>query len=332
MYKISIIEIGTNSVKLLIAQVSDKTKVSPIQEKVVITRIGRNLGTTKRLDSKGARQTITLIKKFLKLCEQQKVNRIAILGTSALREASNSKNFIRQVKRITGVDLEIISLKQEAYLSYLGALSSTTSRNTKNLVIDIGGGSTEIAYGTSNKIEHAWNIPIGAVKLTERFTDKEYQQMMKYIKTKLAHISKSIRKPFITYGVGGTITTLASVDLHSVKLIPINNRIKQDLTENQFNQLNPVVQTKIQGYTLTRDKVNRLLNLFQKSTLTQREKIKGLEKDRADIILAGTAILLCLMDLLKINRLTVSTRGLRYGYLINKLNCSHHKVHKEHEE
>lgn len=304
MIKIAIIEIGTNSVKLLIAEISGADKVFPIYENVVITRIGRNLVTTKCLDTNGARQTIKLIKEFLLQCKQQNITEISILGTSALREATNRQLFIRQVKKATGLDIEIISPRQEAYLSYLGAIGlNLFSRFMKNLVIDIGGGSTELAYGYSKKIKNAWNIPIGAVKLTEKFaksdpiSDKEYQQMVKHIKTKLANIaSNGVNKPFITYGVGGTVTTLAAVDLGLAKVVP----------------------DKIQDYTLTRAKVNKLLNLFLKSNLAQREKIKGLEKDRADIILAGTSILLCLMDLLNIKYLHVSPRGLRYGYLINK--------------
>ncbi|MBI4833477.1 MAG: Ppx/GppA family phosphatase [Planctomycetes bacterium] len=299
MHKLAVIDLGTNSVKLLIAKVNPPPhfRIVPLYERVVITRIGRNLKTTQRLDKSGSNKTLQLIKGFTRQCRKKNISDIFILGTNALREAKDSAEFIHELKRETGLRIKVVSGREEAYFSYLGAVDSL--RKEKNLVIDIGGGSTELVYGIGPKVKWWKSIPMGAVKLTELcvhsdpILKSDYDKLLKQIKRRLP--AKATPKPVNCYGVGGTVVTLAAVAKKLKKLTP----------------------GKIEGYLLTRNKVTELLKLLCRMNITQRMEINGIEKERADIIPAGTAILSAIMDLWNIKTIKVSSRGLRYGFIKN---------------
>ncbi len=301
MSKLAVIDLGTNSVKLLIAQVNSRPHfmIKPLYEKVVITRIGRNLKATGKLDKSGADKTIRLIKGFVNRCRKENINDIFILGTNALREAIDSAEFIRDVKRETGLSIKVITPREEAYFSYLGAIGPL--RKGKNLVIDIGGGSTELVYGEGFDVTWWRSIPIGAVKLTELcvhsdpITKSDYDKMIKYIKHRLP---KTIKPGSMAcYGVGGTVATLAAIAKKLKKLTPKG----------------------IEGCVLTKSKVSGLMELFCRIGIKTRSGIACLEKERADIILAGTAVLSVIMRFWNIKELTVSSKGLRYGFIKDKM-------------
>ena len=231
----------------------------------------------------------------MQTCRRYKVAKIFAIGTKALRIAKNRDVFLRECTKI-GLTPKIISGKEEARLAYLGGTYDTRVNNTA--VIDIGGGSTEVVYCNPK------SFPVGAVTLTEKFmksdppTNLEIINMRGYIIKRIQRINNIKVKTLI--GVGGTITTLAA----------INNK--------SFTNIHKTILPQAQ-----------IKNIFEKLStmpIIKRRKIKGLTPKRADIIIAGTLILMEAMKILRTEKVIVSTKGIRHGLLIDKLSCIQPKL------
>lgn len=305
----AVIDIGTNSIKLLVAEVTSAGIIKPILEQVVITRLGRGLDKSNRLHPAGIKKTLTVIKKFLKRAHQKsrgKIDDIDLLATSAVREAHNAASFIRLVCQETGLGIKVLSPKEESRLAYFGAMAGTEPRrHQNNLVLDIGGGSTELSFISERGRFCSRQLPLGAVKLTERFihsdpvSQADYRALVTFIRR---HLSPALtptrmlsgRGKGEVIGIGGTITTLAALDPSLSRLPP----------------------PKIHGHIMRLTTLDSLLDYFIATTLKEKQKIDGLEPGRADIILAGTAILINLMKVCNARAITTSTSGLRHGWLI----------------
>ena len=277
--KYGIIDVGSNSVRLLVCD--EKTTYLKTNK---ITRLSENMGDELILKSEMVARTVEAVSFFVNMAIDNKVDIIKIFATAAVRLAKNQDYFLEQVKLKTGLDVDVVSGELEASLGVNGALNGKDGA-----VIDIGGASTELAVVNDGNIVYKKSINIGAVSLYSRFNEN------------LGQISPEIQKQIcqfkfdnsnILYGIGGTITSLASIDL----------------------RLEPYDSNKIHGYCLTFDVVEKIVKSLSNMSLCEREKIVGLQKERAVSITSGALILYEIMKKFEISTITVSESDNLEGY------------------
>ncbi|WP_297487837.1 3-dehydroquinate synthase [uncultured Cetobacterium sp.] len=297
----AVIDIGTNSCRLFIAQVNKENNdlkiITPLYKDLGISKLGKNLNNSGILSQKSIDKTFSILKRFKTKAENMGVNEIIAFATSATREASNGGLFVESIKAQFNIDTVVIPGEIEAKLSFN---SNSVLYSGEILTLDIGGGSTEITIGTSNEISYIKSFPIGVVKLTEMFFKEDNYSLEAinsascYLKGFFKEISKFKDQNFSIIGVAGSVTTNVSV-LKSMK------KFEED---------------KIDNFNLTYTNLKDNLNLFLSLPLKERENIIGLEANRADVIISGNIILLTILDLLKKNSLIVSTKDNLEGAMV----------------
>ena len=298
------IDIGTNSLRLLIAEIGPAS-CREIGSDRRVTRLGQDLDRTGVLSRDAQERSINALSDFNARIKQHAVYHIDAVGTSALRKASNSSEFISEVKKRTGFDIRVIPGEEEARLTLLGvsrALGKTQAGKNNppcsTLVIDIGGGSTEIIL-THPGEPVVVSLPLGAVYLTERFlhhdppSEDELDRLRQSIREELERHSGLLRSGpnRVFAGTAGTITTLAAMDQKLAVYDP----------------------ERINRWALTRSAVDGMVRLLEKRTLKERRDIPGLEYGREDIILAGAVVTQEIMERFGFTTLLVSDWGLREG-------------------
>jgi exopolyphosphatase/guanosine-5'-triphosphate,3'-diphosphate pyrophosphatase len=302
MVRAASIDIGTNTILLLIADIDDG-KLRPIFERETIARLGEGLQKNRVLSKEAMERGFQTLSRYLEKCRAMGVEKIFAAGTSALREADNSDKFIKLIKNKLDLSIEIISGEEEAQFSFLAVARDLKDLKQSILVIDVGGGSTEFISGKGDRIDRWLSLPLGSVRFTEQFLlsdpvkEEELEEMKKEIQKNLVTIPHP-RKPFSMVAVGGTATTLASVEQGLKEFIP----------------------EKIHHFVLKKEALKQQLNLYRSKTIEERRKIPGLPPDRADVILAGGAILYMAMEELVCDSALISCHGVRYGLLYKKLN------------
>lgn len=310
MRPIASIDVGSNTIRLLVGKIDDNRIIDVISQRR-ITRLGNRVHETGRLQGRNIEASIVALKEFSSIISRYKVAYVRAVATSALREAHNSDIFIQRVFDDTGILIQVISGEKEAELTLKGILSSLPyqSSNTHQslLIVDIGGGSTEcILYGDRHPIDTV-SIPIGVIKLTGDFikTDPISEDDITALNNKIAsclnalnvRLGQHIEKDTHFIGTAGTFTTIASIDLG----------------------LETYSREKIHLHKVS---LNRLQNMSKKLLrlpLNERKKVRGLEPERADLIIPGIQFTIKLMDFFKFNELTISDYGLLEGVLFELL-------------
>jgi exopolyphosphatase/guanosine-5'-triphosphate,3'-diphosphate pyrophosphatase len=304
--RVASIDIGTNTILLLVGEVN-KGVLKPLVEKETIVRLGEGVQQNGVLLEGAMERGIQTLTQYLKECQEMGVQRIFAAGTSALREAKNAEDFLRRVERKLSLTIEVITGEEEAQLSFLAVARDLGNSDKPILVVDVGGGSTEFVFGKGNQIDHWVSLPVGSVRFTERFLLSDPVQQEEWVNMENG-ISKGLEKVspphrlLTMIAVGGTATTLASVELG----------------------LEQFVYEKIHHFVLDRKALKRQLELYRSKTLEERRKIPGLFPARADVILAGGAILYFAMEKFQISSVLISCQGVRYGLIYKKLqiaNC-----------
>jgi exopolyphosphatase/guanosine-5'-triphosphate,3'-diphosphate pyrophosphatase len=291
------IDIGSNTILLLIGQITPQGDFEKVMDDGETTRLGRGLQKGGQLDPLSVKKSIAALKHFCSLCEQEGVVEIACVGTNALRMAQDADAFIRQVHEECGISPRIISEEEEARLSYFSVHQDPLMPQDA-VVMDVGGGSTEYIFrhgeSSSDQLEII-SLPLGAVRLTEQFllhdppSDDEVKELHDEIDKFLQLTPSSLEGKLV--GIGGTAVTMASMHL----------------------ALDAFDREKIHGLQLTINELRSQIKELQKKDLATRKQIKGLLPDRADIILAGAMIILATMERLQKDVLHISSHGLRYG-------------------
>lgn len=306
--KFASIDIGTNTILLLIAEVQPGGTIKVLHDEQVIARLGKGVDADRIIN----RETFTRAEHFLLLfkqtCSTFGVDKIFAVGTSALRDAKNSNEFVNYINDRIGIRIEIISGDEEAELTYRGGISEFIGRAEKYSVFDIGGGSTEIIVGNPKNILAKTSVDIGSVRITERILKGSPPQETSLIeahefilsKIQKEHV-KDIHSTFVI-GVAGTLTTLAA--LHQ--------------------KLPAYLPEKVSGYSLSFDDVCAMFALLKDKSVQQISSFPQISPGRADIILAGIMILMGCMEMSGIKQITVSDRGLRYGIIYREMERSVH--------
>ncbi|HWP81068.1 MAG TPA: Ppx/GppA phosphatase family protein [Bacteroidota bacterium] len=301
--RIAAIDIGTNTILMLVADCTDPTQLRVLRDEHVIARLGKGVDDSKRLTSEAVNRTLQYLSGYKLIAEKEGAERIVTCGTSALRDAENRDEFVATVRDQIGLEVEILKGNEEAELTYLGAVSNyVKSPKDAFVVLDIGGGSTEVTQGEGFKVRSRRSFDIGSVRLTERILRTSPPTI------EALHATKSlIQKEFSDHeidiaqakliGVAGTLTTLAALDL----------------------QLASFDREKVGGHVLTLDRVRSMFEELSRKTRAEIEAYPQILPGRADIIVAGVFILLEVLQLIGAKAITVSDRGLRYGMVLREL-------------
>ena len=296
-----IIDIGTNSCRLFLAQVfqGEEIKIErEISKDVEIVKLGEDVNKNGYLKKEAISRTVECLKRYKKKADSYGVKELVAFATSATRDSKNRDEFLNQVKEI-GIDIKCISGDREAQLNFLG---NSIVFEERILVLDIGGGSTEFTLGEKGEIEFVKSINIGAVRGTERFfstqnyTDDTIEKCREWVKDMISEVKFLKNKNFTLVGVAGTATTQISVQ----KQMRVYDSSKVHMSEIRLEEL------------------RENLKLFLECSVEKRKHIVGLEEKRADVIIAGTIILITIMEELGVNKMIVSESDNLNGAMISK--------------
>lgn len=297
--KISVIDIGSNTLKLVNYDVKKDLSFTAFQQESMKVRLGESLDRTHNLSDQSVERAIDTLLLYRDIIKMESVKRCLCIGTSAVREAQNSAHFLDQVYKETGFKIRILSGKEEAYYSYLGASMFTYLPNA--LLFDLGGGSLELAYTEEFTIKKVDSLPLGALRLTQiygkkdsSFSRKDCDDMVQKI-----HDSLPTRKSYgigidtVLAGVGGTLRTLTKYD--------------------QGNNEYPL--EKIHNYRLKLSAIESICKELGSMNDKEISSLRAMDATRAETIVAGSYVILTLMKKLEFEEVIVSTYGLREGVI-----------------
>lgn len=288
------IDIGTNTILMVIGEKQTGNKINILSDEHSIVRLGFGVDSTNLIQPEAIERAKKTLESYKALLDKYNIRSIRIVGTSALRDASNRSFVIEQLSEVIGTEIEIIPGEEEAFLSFIGSVED----NELSTIIDIGGGSTEIITGANKQIIDKQSLNIGAVRLTERIltehppTNKMISLFKKEIINYLQKL-KPIGDPGKIYAVAGTTTTIAQVALGMKKY--------------DFNKVN--------GYILDINTLKMVISKFMNVSIKGISKQYYIHPKRADVITAGAFILRIIMEHLMIDEVIVSAKGLRYGVM-----------------
>jgi exopolyphosphatase/guanosine-5'-triphosphate,3'-diphosphate pyrophosphatase len=303
MPRFATIDVGTNSVLLLVAERTPEGRFEPVRERAEITRLGRGVDATRRLSPEGMEATLSVLEAFSREARELGAQDIAVSATSAARDAQNGAEFMAAAKARAGVTVEIISGALEAQLSFAAVHADFAAKAAGPLlVLDIGGGSTEFIYGTPDgRVDFRHSFDVGSVRLTERFvrSDPMTAEDRARVEAHLRDTFRALPPPppgSALVGVAGTVTTVYAVQ-HAV---------------------DPYDAERVHGGTLSLGELTALTDRLCQLPLEQRRALPGMQPKRADVIPAGALILLESVKALGLQACRVSDRGLRWGLLAHR--------------
>lgn len=295
------VDIGTNTILMTIADYT-KDNFKVIGEKYAVARLGQGVDKSGYINQDAIERTKSILNEFAEYANSLSVERKYIVATSAMRDAKNNIEVKQKLEKSIDGEIHIISGDEEAHLSYIG----TVNNDKKSLVIDIGGGSTELILGQAGEILHRKSFNFGAVRLTERFINSqppsynEIQNVKDFLQEELNSF-KIDNTDINYYGVAGTSTTVALTALG----------------------LKDYEVAKADGFILKQSKLNDIVEMYNSSDVDTIINKFGVNPKRADLISAGALILQSIFNHLKIKNCTISSKGLRYGAiykLISEIN------------
>jgi exopolyphosphatase/guanosine-5'-triphosphate,3'-diphosphate pyrophosphatase len=303
MQRFASIDVGSNTIRLLIAEPALSAPLRPIQVERRITRLGEHFLPTRTLQPTAIERSIAALREFAALMEQGAVSEYLGGATAVVRQAGNGRHFLDMVQDQVGLRIRTLGESEEARLSLLGVASVIPHPEAPMAVFDIGGGSTELVWSApqgSNPVE-SLSLPVGVVHLTEAFLqeDPPGSEACTKLRRHVCHLLKRLWFPencqdTLWVGTAGSVTTLASMCL-------------------RLDEYDP---DRINGTVLARAWLVELCDGLAEMSITERSKLPGLEPGREDIILAGALVTLALMDTFGFSECTVSDAGLLEGLFL----------------
>jgi exopolyphosphatase/guanosine-5'-triphosphate,3'-diphosphate pyrophosphatase len=300
--RLGAIDIGSNSVRLLVAEALRGSNYRILDEEREPTRLGRSVSSKGQLDDESMERTIAALRTFKQIAAGYQVTSLRTIATCAVRESRNGPEFCRRVREQVGLDVEVISGEREARLAF-ASVQHAFDLSSKNVIVaDIGGGSTELVFATGNLIESIFSTPLGAVRLTEQFgigdgiEEADFARGLMRLEEEVTSCLKKrttrpLFAPHFLVGCGGTFTTLAELMMAAKREVDV-----------------PVA-----GYRVSQAEIHHLLDRLAKMPLRGRRNLPGMTPDRADIIVAGLTIVDALLKRFRVNTVVVHTRGVRDG-------------------
>jgi exopolyphosphatase/guanosine-5'-triphosphate,3'-diphosphate pyrophosphatase len=299
--RIAAIDIGSNSIRQIVADVGSRGAIRVVDEMKAAPRLGAGVQETGELAESGVRAALEALQRMATLARQLGAARIHVVATSAVREADNRRDFLDLVREETGLKVRLLTGEDEARLSFRSALAHFDLAVRRAVVVDIGGGSLELALSADGLVERLESFPYGALRLTEEFLgDRPKPRQLKKLR---ATVRDGIRgvlpvrdwRGALLIGSGGTFTNLGAMHL-AARGLPFVGRVH--------------------GTQVPREEVEHLLDILLASTRQERAAIPGLSPGREDIILAGLAVAAEVMARIEAREVTVSGYGIREGLLL----------------
>jgi len=300
--RVAAIDVGTNTVLLLVAE-RGAAGGAPraVAERATITRLGAGVDRTRRLAPEAVARTRACLEEYARVVKETGAERVAIVGTSAMRDAAGGEELREAVRALFGVDARVIGGDEEARLTFEGSLSGIEVGAERLGVFDIGGGSTEVVLGAVGEggaaIDYARSFDVGSVRLTERHVAHDPPRA-----AEMDALRAAARETFaavpplpvaspVPVGIAGTMTTLASVSLG----------------------MDEYDGARVHGLEMSRAELTRVVDLLAAAPLAERARVRGMEPKRADVIVAGGVIALELLARWNASAVRISDRGVRWG-------------------
>jgi exopolyphosphatase / guanosine-5'-triphosphate,3'-diphosphate pyrophosphatase len=301
--RVAVVDIGTNSTRLLVAEVDDGS-LTELQRESIVTRLGEGVDATGRLGEEPQARVFAALDRYAEAIDRHGATTRVVVMTSAVRDAANGAEFAATVTERYGLQGRTLSGDDEARLSYLGATAARDPDDPSALlVIDIGGGSTEMIVGARGAVEFHVSTQVGVVRHTERHlhsdppTAAELAALAADARAALeAAVPAAIReRPAAAVAVAGTATSCASIDL----------------------ELDPYDPARVEGHTITRARLEELRDRLAALPLAERRGVTGLDPNRAPTIVAGTVILLEVLGAFDLDAFEASERDILWGVALD---------------
>lgn len=302
--RLAAIDIGTNSIRCIVVEVVNGGSFRILDDEKATVRLGESLGEGKGISPAAWERAMENLLRMKKILDGYGVEYVEAVATSAVRRAANSADFIRAVAERTGIKVVVIPGEEEARLVSLSVLHNFDMEGIRYGMIDIGGGSLEIVTALGNRVEEYYSLELGAVTLTEKFLHRdpvaadELQKLVKHVRLSLKQIfDGEDANARCLVASGGTITSVAAMIM---------------ATRGE-------AYDSVHGYEILRSDIVHLLAMLVRKDVKERKGITGLNPDRADIIVAGVAVIEELMKFFDANILRVNERGIREGLILDSL-------------
>lgn len=322
--RLAAIDVGSNSLRLIVAEADGAGSYRVLDDEKETTRLGRGLHDQGRMNEEAIEHSIAAIERMVSISKGYGAEEIWVVGTAAAREAANADDLVRGVRERTGLSMRIISAEEEAQYAYRSASRAFDMRSIPTIVVDIGGGSTEVVLSVGRAapggkqgggevlgegvVEQIYTIPMGAVRMTEQFggdesaTGERFEEMVRFARKLIKqHVGKPPVVPQLFVGTGGTITALGAI---------VANR-ELDGSQNGY------VGRSVQEMEVKRSDVKHLIDYLRKLPLRHRSRVAGLSAERADIVVAGFVLVDALLKRFDCNALRVHEGGIRDGLLLS---------------
>jgi exopolyphosphatase/guanosine-5'-triphosphate,3'-diphosphate pyrophosphatase len=301
--RLGTIDVGSNSIRLLIAERDEEGGYRVLDEEKVSPRLGHAMSETGMIAPDRLEEAIGAVERMKQIALGYGVAEVRVIATSAVREASNGHEFVKGVERLSNLRVEVIGHEDEGRLAHKSVAAAFDVRSLPFAVADIGGGSTEVVFSRAGAVEKVVGLKLGAVRVADMFggrgasDPKAFDEMRQYLKGAIeVAVGKMPLRPKVLFGTGGTYSALASIQM------------AREGTSAE----------SVQGHRLTREQVTKTLTKLR-AALEKGEGVDGLNKDRYDIILPGAAIVEALMKTLRVEELVVHDRGIRDGLMLSML-------------
>jgi exopolyphosphatase / guanosine-5'-triphosphate,3'-diphosphate pyrophosphatase len=304
---VSFIDIGTNSVRLLVVRLNPNHSYSILSQQKQQVRLGEGEFEEEEILPGAIERLVVVCKKFTELARSFNTEEYVAVATSAMREAANQQEILHLLRHESRLDVRVISGQEEARLIYLGVSSGINLEDRQAFFIDIGGGSTEIAIGDTQNYQFLDSFKLGAIRLSNHYlsdnvtapvSPEGYKKIQQHVKDAIIHSIKKIsrQKPSLAIGSSGTIMNLAE--------------IAQKAIHQDGNYSENILRSK---------DLRKVIDLLCSLPLEQRRKIPGINPERADIIIPGAAILDVFLKELSFDSILITSRGLQDGLLVDYL-------------
>ncbi len=306
---VAFIDIGTNSVRLLLVRINPNGSYQPLTKQKETVRLGDKEFIDKILQPKAMERAVIVCKKFMELARAYRAEEVIAVATSATRDAGNKVQFLEMLKKEANLEVCTISGSEEARLIYLGVSSGLRLGYSKALFIDIGGGSTEVSVGDQKQCYFLHSFDLGSIRLTNMFlpdevgpvSEERYEQIKDYIRGKAEDIIKEFSKYRIECAIGssGTIENLARI-----AFVYLHKTSHESYEKLEYEDLKKIIRAMCA------------------LPLEERRKFPGINSQRADIIVAGAAIIETFMEEIGLSEIRASKYGLREGLLVDYISKS----------
>jgi exopolyphosphatase/guanosine-5'-triphosphate,3'-diphosphate pyrophosphatase len=299
---LGVIDLGSNTARFVVFEVASARSVRAVYEAKDVPRLGLDPGPNGRLTADTIARGVTTVRRFARLVRSLGLPKTLAVATSAVRDAPNGSEFVREVERATGVLLRIISGAEEARYAYLGVAGAWELQN--DIVLDLGGGSLQLAEVRDGHLQNSVSLPLGALRLSQRFFEhdppkrREWDNLRGHVRETVTSVFDAFGGgPYRLLGIGGTVRSLARASIE-MREWPVR---------------------RVHGYLLYDHDIEALSELLGEMPAAKRRAIPGIGSDRADVVLAGIVVLEELLRAAQSDRILVSGTGIREGIALEAI-------------